>query len=77
MARKAFKILDKDDVGVITVEDIALSYSSHMHPDVIAKKKSSTQVRVFSLLMIRPLLILLYNTNRFFVNFSTHLMWVG
>jgi len=41
---KAFKVLDKDGSGIVTVDDIKGTYSAGKHPDVLAKKKTEEDV---------------------------------
>jgi len=40
----AFRVLDKDNSGVIDMDDIVAVYDASRHPEVIAKKKTVDQV---------------------------------
>ena len=40
LAEQAFKILDKNGNGVITIEDVAQVYSAKKHPAVIDGRKT-------------------------------------
>lgn len=44
LAEQAFKILDKNGNGVVTIEDIASTYSAKKHPAVIDGRKTEEQV---------------------------------
>ena len=44
IARKAFKILDKDGSGVIDINDVRQNYNAKNHPDVKAGKKTEDEI---------------------------------
>ena len=44
LAKKAFNILDKSKTGVLTLEDIKLTYNGKKHPDVIQGKKTEDDI---------------------------------
>ena len=44
MVHMAFRVLDKDNSGVIDMDDIVAVYDASRHPEVIAKKKTVDQV---------------------------------
>lgn len=46
MVQRCFNVMDKDGSGVITKEDIQDIYTASEHPDVIAGKKTETQVLI-------------------------------
>jgi len=41
---KAFKVLDVDGQGTITIDDIRHTYNAKKHPDVIAGKKTEDEI---------------------------------
>lgn len=44
IAKKAFKIMDKDGSGNLDINDIRQNFNAKQHPDVKAGKKSEDQI---------------------------------
>ena len=44
LVEKAFRKLDKDNNGVLEVDDIKNNYNASKHPDVVQGKKSEEQI---------------------------------
>lgn len=44
LALRAFKIMDKDNSGVLDITDIKGVYNAKKHPDVIAGKKTEDEI---------------------------------
>ena len=44
LAKKAFKVMDKDGSGVLDIEDIRQRYNAKHHPDVKAGKKTEDEI---------------------------------
>ena len=44
LAMKAFNIMDKDNSGIIDIDDIRQRYNAKMHPDVKAGKKTEDEI---------------------------------
>ncbi len=44
LALRAFKIMDKDNSGVLDISDIKGVYNAKKHPDVIAGKKTEDEI---------------------------------
>ena len=44
VARKAFTIMDKDNSGILDLNDIRQNYNAKQHPDVKAGKKTEEEI---------------------------------
>jgi len=44
MAMKAFKIMDKDNSGILDIDDIRQKYNAKQHPDVKDGKKTEDEI---------------------------------